>query len=468
MLRFVLSLALLSLPLLGEVNITVTGANLKKAKMALGMPLFIGTEMETPDPPMAKRLREQLASDLELLNLFEMLPESMVQKSEGNSRDHLLPRYEEWNAISATFFLRVGYRYEGAKLVVEALLHDVASKKKLFGTRYQYPANNYTRLAHAISEDVSKTLTGERGLFLSRIAMVCWNPWGKSPDKEIYVVDTDGRNPVKLTSDRTLTLSPSWSSDGKSLTYSQFEFHRIGRTRFKRMALKSHDLTTGTRKVLSAREGMNSGASWMPKTRRIAATMSYTGRPEIYLLDPANPEVLEPLSRNVQWRKVVGDGYQPSTVNLIFDVEPSFSPDGKKVVLSSARSGHPMIYTVDLATKIATQLTFAGTYNASPSWSPKGDKILFAAQRTGEGNFDLYAIDPDGNNLARVTNGEATGRRINSENPSWAPTGRHFAFGNNEGGRYAIYVMSIDGRVKRKVSPADMECKTPSWGPPEG
>ena len=116
----------------------------------------------------------------------------------------------------------------------------------------------------------------------------------------------------------------------------------------------------------------------------------------------------------------------------------------------------------------ATQLTFAGTYNASPAWSPKGDKIIFAAQRLAEGNFDLYMIDPDGNNLARVTVGDKGGRRrLNSENPSWAPTGRHIVFGNNEGGNYAIYAMSVDGAVKRKISPPDKECTTPAWGPAE-
>jgi TolB protein len=114
-------------------------------------------------------------------------------------------------------------------------------------------------------------------------------------------------------------------------------------------------------------------------------------------------------------------------------------------------------------------LTFAGTYNASPAWSPKGDKIIFAAQRLEEGNFDLYLIDPDGNNLNRLTVGDRAGRRkVNSENPSWAPTGRHLAFSANEGGSYAVYVTTSDGSVVRKISPPGQQCMTPAWGPKEG
>jgi TolB protein len=128
-----------------------------------------------------------------------------------------------------------------------------------------------------------------------------------------------------------------------------------------------------------------------------------------------------------------------------------------------------MIYTVDLATRIANQLTFAGIYNASPAWSPKGDKIMFAAQQLMDGNFDLYSIDPDGNNMGRVTRGEALGRhRSNSENPSWAPTGRHIAYSSNESGNPQIFIMTSDGSIRHRISPIDKACETPAWGPPEG
>ena len=449
-----------------DVYIKITGANVKRAKLALGQlhPLPGAT---ATNPNLAKQIRAQIISDLEFTNLFDFLVESTFA-SLDTSADLYNVRYDEMAELGASFLLKIGYKLEAGKLFMEAILHDIVGKKKIFGTRYQYPAAQFHRLVHAMSEDVLKELTGERGLFFSRVSMVCWDRRGKSPDKEVYLVDSDGRNLLKLTNDRTVSLSPSWSPDGKYLTYAQFEYRMFPKGKQKRIVLKKHNLQTGERKILSAKEGMNSGATWMPNGKAIAATMSFTGRPEIYLIDPNNPSEPEPLSRNIQWRKMAGEGFQASQLSLLFEVEPSFSPDGSQMVISSRRTGHAMIYTVDMATKVATQLTFAGQYNATPAWSPKGDKIIFAAQRTGEGNFDLYLIDPDGNNLARVTQGDRPGRRVNSENPSWAPTGRHFAYANSEGGVYGVYVMTVDGKYRRKISPPDKECKTPSWGPTEG
>lgn len=446
----------------GIIYLTVSGANVKKAKIAVGKIHPLG-ESPTNRPDLAVKVREAILSDLELTNLFEWASDAVVEPLDKASEFYNMD-YEKWSATSASFVLKLAYRIQNGELFLETLFYDVPGKKKIFGTRYHYNANRFSRVVHALTEDIMKELTGEKGLFFSRLVMVCRDlKRRKNPPKDVYVTDPDGESVTQLTNDNTLSLSPSWAGDTKNITYTQFDWVQEGRGRKRGTVLKKHNLQTGERKKLSARDGMNSGASWSPSGNRIAATLSFTGRPEIYLLSPTMSGDPEPLSRTIKWKKIGGEGYQQGSVNQLFDVEPNWSPDEKQIVFSSARTGHPMIYTVNLATREANQLTFAGQYNASPAWSPKGDKILFAAQRTGEGNFDIYAIDPDGNNLNRVTSGDRPGRRFNNENPTWAPTGRHFAYASNESGHYAIYVSTLDGSVKRRVSPDGKECSTPSW-----
>jgi len=390
------SLLFTSVPVFGTIYITVTGANVKRAKIAVGRIHLL--PKGTADTALSKKLREELRADLEFTNLFDFIEDSQVARLD--SADELYnARYDEFSAIGASFLLNLGYRMDRNILVVEALLFDIVGKKKILGTRYQHEASKYYRVAHTIAEDVLKELTGERGLFLSRILMVCRDPKKRSPSKEVFVVDSDGRNLVQLTRDSTLSLSPTWAPDGRSIAYTQFELRRYGKIREKGTVIKRHNLLTGERKVVVGKRGANSGAAWSPDGSRIAATLSFTGIPEIYLLNPDGRGEPEPFSRMIQWKRISGDGYQLADPKQLLDVEPNWSPNGTKLVLSSARSGHPMIYVVDIIAKTATQLTFAGTYNASPAWSPKGDKIVFAAQRLAEGNFDLYLIDPDGNNL---------------------------------------------------------------------
>lgn len=448
-----------------DIDITISGAKVRKGKMVVGMPHPLNAA--TADAALAKKIHEEAVIDMAFANVFDVIPRDGVTLLDSPLANTV--NYEEWKKMGVGFYLRMNYQVVGGKLIIDATFHDIGGGKKIIATRYQFLAAQYYRLVHTISEDILQAVVGERGLFLSRILMVC-QPAAKtaSPPKDIYIVDADGRNPIQLTRDKTISVSPSWAPDGKSITYTQYDWVYSGKVRKKGTVLKRHDLTNGKRTVLSAKDGMNSGAAWKPDGSRIAMTLSYTGRPELYLLDPASPGTPEPLSRNIQWQKI-GGGVQPSNPNMFFEVEPNWSPDGSQMVISSARTKHPMIYVVDMATKAARQLTFAGIYNASPAWSPKGDKILFAAQRLEEGNFDLFLIDPDGNNLQRVTVGDRPGKKkVNSENPSWAPNGRHFAFSANEGGKYAVYAMSLDGNAVRKISPEGQQCMTPAWGKKDG
>lgn len=460
----ILSLILLCTVSFAETYITVSGATVRKAKVALGQVHPLG---EGQDPTLARNIYDQFQSDLEFANIFEFLSPSLFSTLDL-PKDVEQVNYQGYSSTGAAFALKFGYKVTGGRLFLEANLYDIPGQKKILSKSYQNPSNQYVRVVHAVVEDILKELTGERGLFFSRIVMVCADYKKRMPSKEIYISDPDGRNLVRLTSDSTISSRPSWFADGKNISYTQHEWVVLNGQRKKGTVLKKHNLENGERTILSSREGMNSGAAWSSKNSRGVATLSYTGRPELYYIGQNSVTEPDPISREIKWKRISGEGFQPNMESQLFDVEPSWNPEGTKIVFSSARSGHPMIYVLDAASKVASQLTFAGQYNSSPNWSPKGDKILFAAQQSGVGNFDIYMIDPDGNNLSRITAGDKTARRTNFENPHFAPTGRHFVFSSNESGHYAVYVMTIDGTQKTRISPSDKECQTPAWGPSDG
>jgi Tol biopolymer transport system component len=97
--------------------------------------------------------------------------------------------------------------------------------------------------------------------------------------KEVYLVEPDGRNFIKLTNDNTISVTPSWSPDGKNLSYTQYEWIYARGKRWKGTVLKRHYLDTGKRVPdLRPRGYEQRWRSASPDGKKIASTLSFTGR----------------------------------------------------------------------------------------------------------------------------------------------------------------------------------------------
>jgi len=142
---------------------------------------------------------------------------------------------------------------------------------------------------------------------------------------------------------------------------------------------------------------------------------------------------------------------------------PAWAPNGLKVAFSSARSGHPEIWTADAGGGNDHQITSFGS-DDSPCWNPRtGAQLAFVSGRTGEPQ--IYIMDADGANVQRMTDsGYATG-------PSWAPNGGLLAFswdrkyGPGDPGAYDIYVMDIASKRWLQATHEAGINESPSWSP---
>jgi TolB protein len=291
-------------------------------------------------------------------------------------------------------------------------------------------------LAHYSGNDVIESLTGEPGIFRTRLLMSCG-----LKKKEIYVMDFDGDNITQLTRDGNFALSPSWAPDGKRLLFTSYR--EWGTKGALNPNLYLYDMSTHQRSVLSAAKGLNTGGSFHPIDNKIAYTFSQNGKPEIYILD------------------LVSKVRYPITKTLFFSVEPDWSPDGRQIVFSSSKTGRPHIWVANADGSNAKRLTFAGQYNSSPNWSPKGDKIVFSGQENQGNNFNIFLVDPSGSNLVRLTSDSHS-----NENPTFSPDGRFLAYSSNESGVYQIKVTTARGGRTKTLSPRSLgPCKQPAWSP---
>ena len=97
-----------------------------------------------------------------------------------------------------------------------------------------------------------------------------------------------------------------------------------------------------------------------------------------------------------------------------------------------------------------------------PAWSPDGLQIAFRSDVLHEGNWDIYLIDINGQNLKRLTTNRGDDRY-----PAWSPDGTELAFSSDRSGQPQIYVMDMIGRKKiRQLTDQPFSGQGPAWSPP--
>ncbi len=153
-----------------------------------------------------------------------------------------------------------------------------------------------------------------------------------------------------------------------------------------------------------------------------------------------------------------GENLRKVTKHGAFVISPDCSSDGKRVIFSSNRTWDHDLYRLDFEdTKIfptkGWEITRSINLDTSPRWSPDGSEVAFA--RDG----DIYVASPSGEILRRLTMSKSI-----ETSPTWSPDGREIAFVSDDGGRPNLYVMSSDGKNRRKITYSGYNTD-PSWSP---
>ena len=399
----------------------------KIAIAVVGFPSFrFGVKGEDLDAEASAILTE----DLRNAGIFDViessfLPFEATQVGFGQERG-IMPAL---NSLKVQALVIGKLSSRGSELFLEGQLFEVAKGERLSAKRYVGGQRTLRTMVHRLTDEIVFRLTGEKGIASSRIAHV------SSVDgaKEIYVMDYDGYNPVLITGNRSINLSPRWSPDGKKIAYTSY--------RDQNPDLFVVNLETGRRQKVSSSPGLNIAPAWSPDGEWLAFSMSNDRGTNLFL------------------SRADGTGLRPLTLGPHINVSPSFSPNGRQLVFNSDRGGTPQVYVVDVEGTNIRRLTFGvGDYSVSPRWSPRGDKIAFVGRLRG--NFDIFLINPDGAGALQLTSNSG-----NNEEPSWSPDGRHLVFTSTRNGRRDLFIMSADGTNQRRLTKNGRENYLADWSP---
>ncbi len=395
-------------------------------KIPLAVPLFKNATADAKEAQLSKLAADFLAETLDFTGYFKLLDRGAFLY-DPQQDGVIAPKmnFQNWTVIGAELLITGGYELKNDGIELELRLFDTFKGSRILGKRYTGKIEDQRRIVLRFCSDVIQYLTGKKGIFDSKIAFVSTG----SGKKEIYACAFDGHNPERLTYNNAISLFPAWSTDGKWLAYTSYKREKPD--------LYIRNLTDDYENSI-AREGINITPDWVPGKFELAATLSFSGDPEIYLLT-GEGKIIKRLTR------------KPGS-----DVSPSWSPDGNKFAFVSNRSGSPQIYISDINSGEVRRLTFEGRYNTQPSWSPRGDKIAYASQVDGRHN--IFVIGLDGEAPVQLTYDSG-----DNEAPSWSPDGSLIAFSSTREGPSRIYVMTAFGTDQRRLLVLAGEQTNPKW-----
>jgi TolB protein len=374
---------------------------------------------------------EVVAADLQRSGRFAPLDrKDMIDRP--TSGDQI--RFQDWRYLKSDFITVGKLIPEGTdRYSAQFELYNVLTGQRLTGQKLSTNNAGLRAMAHRISDLIFEQLTGIRGAFSTRIAFVSAEGTPPQQRYKLIVSDADGENQRVIANSTEPLMSPAWSPDGLSLAYVSFES--------KASAIFVQTLSTGERRRVSARAGINGAPAWSPDGRTLALTLSRKdGDVDIYTLD---------LSSQVLTRMTFDPG---------IDTEPVWSIDGRKLYFNSDRAGSPQIYELDVSQpNRATRVTFEGTYNARPRLSPDGKQL--AVVYLDRGNYRIASIDLQSKAVQVLSEGRQ------DESPSYAPNGATIIYATQDRGKGVLATVSSDGRFQQKLGGSAGDVREPVWGP---
>lgn len=405
----------LAIPAAAQFRVEVTGVGLTQ------MPIAIATFRGEAQAP--QKIGAIVKADLERSGVFRAVD------SAGNVIDESArPELAAWKQKGADSLLTGSVTpLADGRFDVRFRLWDTVRGQDLGGQNYAVSAGDLRLSAHRIADFVYEKLTGEKGVFSTRIAYVTKT----GPRHTLWVADADGESAQAALASPEPIISPAWSPNGAQLAYVSFES--------RKPVIYSHDVASGKRRLIANFRGSNSAPAWSKDGRQIVATLSRDGGSQLYVMDAGGGEP----------RRL--------TQSASIDTEPAFSSDGKSIYFVSDRGGAPQIYRMPASGGNAERITFSGSYNISPALSPDG-KYLAYISRIG-GAFKLHLMDLAGGSATQITETSA------DESPSFAPNSRLIVYATQQQGREALMTTTLDGKIKARLAGASGDIREPDWSP---
>src|SRR5215469_14907698 len=405
-----------------EIKFTIVGPKALSA-IAVSQLKNLGGD---DDGTVSGQFVHTLARDLQLSGYFRVLdPKAYVENSQDSGFALGQFNFADWSSINAEFLVKGSVSASEQQITIQAFLFDVGGQRQMAGKQYSGTGEDVTRMANRFADAVLEQVTGKRGPFDSRMALVSARG-GRF--KQIYTSSVDGEDLFKVTNNDTINLFPSFDRQVRRVLYTSYKSGAPG--------LYVYDLGNRREIHVPSPGGNLIGGVMMPAGDAVIAAAESGGATNLYLLSLSG-SVIRQLTRG------------PS-----INVSPAVSSDGSRLAFTSDRGGTPQIYVMGLSGGEPRRITYKGAYNSNPAFSPDGEQIAY--QSRAGGSFQIYRISSSGGTPTYLTDGQ---------HPAWSPDGRYIAFSIGRGSGLGLYLVDGAGGkvVGNLTTQEDGNATDPAW-----
>lgn len=302
------------------------------------------------------------------------------------------------------------FEFKATGLTQVSLRISTGKPRRTVSTKAYSGADQKAAMLRACDGAVSQTLKIP-GFFSGKYVYIS----DRSGSKEIYVGNALLSSFQAKTNFKKLTFNASWSTDGRGI------FFTSNRHTFNNVFLLN--LTDGRITTVAKYKGNNLRAAQNPITGQVAFILSVTGNPELWLAS----------SPTARPKRV--------TKNRSNESGPCWSPDGKRLIVTSDARGKPQLYDVSLSTGALSRIpTNLSSHCTEASWNPRDSgKIAFTAAVSG--GFQIALFDDHERKSRFLTSGSNDGMQ-----PCWLNDGRHIVFtSRSKSGSKGLMILDTEG-----------------------